>query len=79
MFALFHLPVTYTRKEIFTSISRIQHQEKKEPMHLEPFTLSSAHGGASGGDCDTLEDTQETGAADGHTPSHSEDRKQVCI
>ena len=29
MFALFHLPVTYTGKEIFTSIGRIQHKEAK--------------------------------------------------
>lgn len=43
MFALFHLPVTYTGKEIFTSIGRIQHTETKEPMCPGAFTLSSAH------------------------------------
>lgn len=70
MFALFHLPVTHTGKERFTSIGRIQHNETKEPMCLGAFTFKFCPCGVSGADCAGLEDTQEAGAADGHTRSH---------
>lgn len=42
MFALLHLPVTFTGKEIFASIARIQHKKTKEPVCLGAFSLSFA-------------------------------------
>lgn len=79
MFALFHLPVTYTGKEIFTSIGRIQHTETGANVPGS-FHFKFCTCGISGADRDGPEDTQGAGAADGHTPSHTcEDRKQLCI